>query len=79
MYTADENLNDIEEVAPACRRRGNVFAHSRSLFSQLAATSVGRHTRHTRHTRRAAWTHNDQAMTKSIGQRVDPICDLREE
>ena len=44
MYTADENLNDIEEVAPACRRRGNVFAHSWGLFSQLAATSVGRHT-----------------------------------
>ena len=28
MYTADENLNDIEEAALAYRRRGNVFAHS---------------------------------------------------
>jgi hypothetical protein len=23
-----KNLNDIGEIAPACRRRGNVFAHS---------------------------------------------------
>jgi hypothetical protein len=64
VYTADENLNDIGEVAPACRRRRNVFAHSWALFSQLAVASVGRHTRHTRH---AAWAHNAQAMPDPLG------------
>ena len=28
MYTADENLNDIEEAALAYKSRGNVFARS---------------------------------------------------
>ena len=64
MYTADENLNDIGEAAPACRRHGNVFAHSWGLVSPLAASSVGRHTRHTRH---AAWAHYAQTMPDPLG------------
>jgi hypothetical protein len=61
VYTADENLNDIREAAPAHRGRENVFARRWGLFSQFAAASVGRHTRH------AAWAHNAQAMPDPLG------------
>ena len=40
MYTVDENLHDIGDIAPASRRRRIVFARSWGLFSQLAPASV---------------------------------------